>query len=157
VVFSRDEIDDAFAVYQRHVHGGDWQAWADLFVEEAVYLEHEYGTFYGREAIRQWIVETMSHATGMAFPVEWHVVDGERVIWYVWNQFPKLPGHATSDFQFASVSILRYAGNGRWASQEDVYNAREAAAVLAEYLQAAADAGVNLEGELRDLLGQQEL
>jgi hypothetical protein len=146
------EIEDAFAEYQRRVRTGDWAAWSELFVEDAVYLEHEYGTFYGRDAIRRWIVETMDKAVGMQFPVEWQVVDGDRVVWYTWNQFPQLPGHAASDFQFAVVSILRYAGAGQWASQEDVYNAKEAEAVLGEYLQAAETAGVRFDGALASLV-----
>lgn len=152
----REEVEDAFAEYQRRVRAADWSAWTDLFIEDAVYLEHEYGTFYGRDAIREWIVDTMGKAAGMTFPVEWHLIEGERVVWYTWNQFPQLPGHAASDFQFATVSILRYAGNGKWASQEDLYNAKEAEAVLAEYLVAAADAGVSFEGELQQLLEERE-
>jgi hypothetical protein len=140
VTVSRGEIEDAFAEYQRRVRAGDWAAWSDLFVDNAVYLEHEFGTFYGRAAIRDWIVEMMSDAAGMTFPVEWHVIEDERVIWYTWNQFPQLPGRAASDFQFATVSILQYASGGRWASQEDLYNAKEAEAVAAEYMQAAAAA-----------------
>src|SRR4051794_5686006 len=145
MAFTPDEIDDAFAVYQRHVRNADWSAWADLFVDEVVYLEHEHGTFYGRDALRAWMLESMRATRGTSFPVEWHVIDGERVIWYYWVQFPQLPGHAASDFQFACISILRYAGDGRWASQEDVYNAREAEAVFADYVQAADVAGVDLD------------
>jgi hypothetical protein len=154
VTAPREEIEDAFAEYQRRVRGGDWASWSELFIDDAVYLEHEYGTFFGRAAIREWIVETMGKATGMTFPVEWHVIEDDRVVWYTWNQFPQLPGHAASDFQFATISILRYAGAGLWASQEDIYNAKEAEAVLAEYLTAAAEAGVTFDGELDQLLDE---
>lgn len=156
MTYARDEIEDAFAEYQRRVRANDWSAWADLFVDDAVYLEHEYGTFYGRDAIRNWIVETMQPAQGMTFPVEWYVIDGDRVVWYTWNQFPQLPGHAASDFQFATVSILRYGGNGRWASQEDVYNAREAEGVLTEFLHAAEVAGVAFEHDPQALLDREQ-
>ena len=54
------------------------------------------------------------------------------------------------------MSILRYAGNGRWASQEDLYNAKEAEAVLAEYLTAAAGARASFDGELDRLLDGRE-
>ena len=155
VAFTRGEIEDAFAEYQRRVRGGDWSSWSELFVDDAVYLEHEYGTFYGRDAIREWIVATMNKAVGMTFPVEWYVIEEDRVIWYTWNQFPQLPGRAASDFQFAVVSILRYAGGGRWASQEDVYNAKEAEAVLTEYLHAAEAAGVDFDGALQELLDEE--
>ena len=97
----------------------------------------------------------MERAHGMTFPVEWSMIDDERVVWYTWNQFPQLPGHASSDFQFATISILRYAGGGRWASQEDVYNAREAEGVLTEFLHAAEEAGVSLGGNLESLLDEE--
>src|SRR5689334_20662929 len=124
--YSRDEIDEAFAMYQRHVRNANWDGWAEQFGDNAVYLEHEHGTFYGRDAMRDWMRESMRATRGMAFPIEWQVIDDDRVIWYYWVQFPQLPGHAVSDFQFACVSILRYDGDGRWASQEDIYNAKEA-------------------------------
>jgi ketosteroid isomerase-like protein len=152
VTFRRSDIEDAFEEYQRRARGNDWAGWSELFVDDAVYLEHEYGTFYGRDAIRRWITDTMGKANGMTFPVEWHMIEDDRVVWYTWNQLPQLPGHAASDFQFATISILRYAGDGKWASQEDIYNAKEAEAVLGEYLQAAADVGVDLGGTFEALL-----
>jgi SnoaL-like domain len=155
VAFSRGEIEDAFEEYQRRARGNEWAGWSELFVDDAVYLEHEYGTFYGRQAIHDWITDTMGKANGMTFPVEWHMIEGDRVVWYTWNQFPQLPGRATSDFQFATISILRYAGNGQWSSQEDIYNAKEAEAVLAEYVQAAANAGVGVKDGFEQLLDEE--
>jgi len=50
--WSREELEDAFAEYQRValVAGttGDWDAWADGFTEAATYIEHPYGTPGGR-------------------------------------------------------------------------------------------------------------
>ncbi len=57
--FSRAEMEREFEAYQEpgRVAGetGDWSPWADQFTEDAVYLEHLYGRFEGREAIRTWI------------------------------------------------------------------------------------------------------
>ena len=65
------EIEQAFADYQAAVAGivdsGDWASFADLFTEDATYEEHAFGTFTGREAIRSWVVETMT-----AFPGQHH-------------------------------------------------------------------------------------
>ena len=64
IAFSRAEIERAFADYQAAVTGivdsGDWASFADLFTEDATYEEHAFGTFTGREAIRSWVVETMT-------------------------------------------------------------------------------------------------
>ena len=61
--FTRTEIEEAFRHYQEVAlqagTSGNWDPWADLFTEDATYIEHHYGTFGGREAIRRWITETM--------------------------------------------------------------------------------------------------
>ena len=54
--FARDELEEAFRTYWRTgAVGEDWDAWADLFAEDARYVEHVLGDLRGREAIRAWI------------------------------------------------------------------------------------------------------
>jgi len=80
--WSREELEDAFAHYQRVAlaagTSGDWDPWADLFTEDATYIEHLYGTLGGREAIRTWITATMAQPVNCDmrfFPIEWYVID----------------------------------------------------------------------------------
>ena len=65
---TQPEIERAFADYQAAVTGivtsGDWASFADLFSEDATYEEHAFGTFSGREAIRSWVVTTMTSFPG---------------------------------------------------------------------------------------------
>ena len=138
--FSREEVDAEFARYVERGKANDWSAWADQFTEDARYVEHEYGVFEGREAIRAWIVETMATVSGMSFPHDWHVIDGNRVIMYCWNIFEPLPG-MTGEYKFAVVTILHYAGDGQWSYEEDVYNAKEAEVALTRFLEDAGAAG----------------
>ena len=42
-------------------------------------------------------------------------------------------------FQFAVISVLKYAGNGQWSLEEDVYNAKEAEKVVLDYFTAKGD------------------
>jgi ketosteroid isomerase-like protein len=137
---SREEVEREFRRFVERGAVNDWSAWADQFTDDALYIEHAMGTFRGREAIRDWITATMAAVSGMTFPVEWHVIDGNRVIMYCWNVFEPLAG-MTGDYRFAVVTILEYAGDGKWASEEDIYNEKEAEAVLARFLDAAAAAG----------------
>jgi len=137
---SRDEVEREFQRFVERGSANDWSAWADQFTDDALYVEHAMGTFRGREAIRDWITVTMASVSGMTFPVEWHVIDGNRVIMYCWNVFEPLAG-MTGDYRFAVITILEYAGDGKWASEEDIYNEKEAEAVLVRFLEDAAAAG----------------
>jgi ketosteroid isomerase-like protein len=138
--FPRDEVESEWQKFVARGEANDWDAWADQFTEDAEYVEHAMGNFHGREAIRAWITETMASVSGMTFPMEWHVIDGNRVIMYCWNVFEPLPG-MRGEYKFAVVTILHYAGNGQWSYEEDVYNEKEAEAVLARFLEDAAAAG----------------
>jgi len=140
VAFAREEVDAEFHKYVARGVANDWSAWADQFTEDALYVEHEMGTMHGREEIRAWIVTTMGSVSGMSFPVEWYVIDGDRVVLYCWNVFDPLPG-MTGEYKFAVAVVLHYAGNGLWSYEEDIYNAKETDAVLARFLEDAAAAG----------------
>ena len=83
--WSRAEIEDAFQTYRDTAlaagSSGNWDPWADLFTEDATYIEHLFGELGGREAIRNWIVKTMSTPPNdqmKYFPVEWYIIDEER-------------------------------------------------------------------------------
>ena len=128
-VIIRDEIERAFVAYQDAVAGiaaaGDWASFADLFTEDATYEEHAFGSFEGREAIRRWVVTTMTSFPGntmTSFPIAWHVVDEPtaRVICEVRNLMPD-PGDG-SVHEASNLTILTYAGDGLWSREEDVYN-----------------------------------
>lgn len=127
--FSRAEIEDAFQTYQETAlaagTSGDWNHWADLFTEDATYVEHLFGSFGGREAIRRWITTTMARNPNQHmkyFPIEWYVIDEERgwVVCQVWNRMED-PGDG-SLHQAYNFTLLKYAGNGLWSYEEDVYN-----------------------------------
>jgi hypothetical protein len=139
---SRDEIVAAFDHYQTVAfeagQSGRWDAWADLFTEDARYIEHLYGEFHGREEIRSWISSTMSvwpNSAFTSFPVEWYTVDEARgwVIAHIWNRLED-PGDG-SVFQEYNLSVLHYAGDGRWSFEEDVYNPEKFAVVVGAWLE----------------------
>jgi SnoaL-like domain len=120
--FSRDEVEDAFRTYWRTgAVGEDWDAWADLFTEDAHYIEHVLGDLHGREAIRTWIKSIMPQYPELYTAYEWHSVDEAtgRVMVYMQNLRDHPSGMGTIDFP--GITILQYAGNGRWSLEEDFW------------------------------------
>ncbi len=138
--WSRAEIEEAFADYQRTAadagRTGNWRAWADQFTEDATYMEHHYGAFVGREAIYEWISSCMAEYPGSdmpEFPIEWYVIDEDRgwVVCQVWNRM-RDPGDASIHQEY-NFTLLKYAGNGLWAYEEDIYNPIRFATMVGEW------------------------
>ncbi len=127
--WSRDELEEAFDAYQKTALAAgtscNWREWADMFTEDATYVEHSYGEFGGREAIYNWIQKTMEEPINREmkyFPIDWYTIDEDRgwIIAKVWNRMSD-PGDG-SIHQEHNITILRYAGNMKWSYEEDVYN-----------------------------------
>ena len=141
--FPRDEILAAFESYKRArdeaSRTGDWNVWADCFSPDAHYIEHAYGDFQGRDAIRKWICEVMAPFPTMTFPQDWWVLDEERnaIVFCCQNQFPEPMQPDGTPYQFPNWTRLVYAGGGLWQSEEDIYNpARDASRVFQAWLAA---------------------
>lgn len=135
--WSRDELEQAFITYWRTgAAGEDWDAWADLFTEDCVYFEHWYGVMQGRETVRRWIVPIMDKYREIYTGYEWHVVDPERgrVVFYVQNRRDHPRGDGTIDFP--GVSILDYAGGGKWKREEDYWAVKARESAMKEYEEA---------------------
>jgi hypothetical protein len=140
--FSRAEIEQALehytAVVETCSETGDWSPFADLFTEDVRYIEHAYGEFHGREAVRTWIVDVMAPFPHMRFPSGWTAYDedNDAVVLMIKNllDHPSEPG---VDFWFPNWTRLVYAGDGLFSSEEDIYNpGRDAATAVGGWLKA---------------------
>lgn len=140
---TRDEIEQAYAHYRATAAeagaSGKWDTWADLFTEDAVYVEHLYGRFEGREAIRTWISTTMTEPLNREmtdFPADWWVIDEDRgwVVCAVWNRMQDIGDGQLH--QAINWSLLKYAGDNQWSYEEDIYNVSEFADMIKGYLDA---------------------
>jgi hypothetical protein len=141
--FTRDEVFAAFERYNRArdeaSRSGDWSIWADVFHEDARYVEHAYGELQGREAIRGWITRVMAPYPRMTFPQDWVAFDeaAGAIVFQCQNQFPEPFQPDGTPFGFPTWTRLVYAGDGLWRSEEDVYNpARDAPRVFKAWLEA---------------------
>jgi hypothetical protein len=136
----REELEQAFRKYWRTgAVGEDWSAWADLFTEDAVYVEHVLGNMRGRAAIRAWIEPIMESYCELYTAYEWHMVDERlgRVVVYMQNRRDHPSGNGTIDFP--GITILDYAGGGLWSREEDFWALPAAQASVEAYAQACAD------------------
>lgn len=146
--FSRPELEEAHRRYVSVANAaaaaGDWDRWVDLFTDDVVYVEHLFGRFEGREAVRAWITGTMSRWPNSAmtsFPHDWCVCDEERGWWVcqIENRFED-PGDG-GVYQAPNITILHYAGDGRFSYEEDVYNPAAFAELVGRWTAAREAAG----------------
>ena len=135
--FERAEVEAAFEEYRSRAERPDvdWAHWAELFTDDAVYVEHHLGTFVGRQAITDWIVSCMADYSAMTTWIEWHQIEGDTIAFYVWNNLPDPTGEGRS-FQFPNTTVLRYAGDGKFDKQDDFYNPADAERVFTDWITA---------------------
>jgi ketosteroid isomerase-like protein len=127
--FTRAELVDAFQIFEQTVdkaaRSQDWDAWVEHYTDDVDYIEHAAGTMKGRDEVRTWIRRTMSTFPGSymtSFPSLWTVYDPPtgRVITELDNPM-RDPGDGTI-ISATNISIVTYAGDGKWRQQEDIYN-----------------------------------
>lgn len=134
-VFKRAEVEEAYHNFVAVGDSGDWSAWADLHTQDGLWLEHAYGEIRGREAIRSMILKLMAPVPMMIFPVEFFMIEGNRVVYYPWQVMPD-PAGGDAVYRFACITILEYAGHGEFSYQEDIYNPREGEKVIKRWVAA---------------------
>jgi hypothetical protein len=141
--WSREELERAHANFSetadRCAAAGEWRDWADLFTEDARYVEHTFGEFNGREEIFDWISATMAEWPNRAmtsFPHAWCVCDEERGWWIcrIENRF-RDPGDG-SVHQAHNLTVLHYAGDMQFSYEEDAYNPANFGPVVSSWLAA---------------------
>lgn len=141
--WTRQELEqahDAFIAGAEHARRtGDWSQWAACFTEDASYKEHLYGEFSGRAQILEWITKTMSewpNTEMKQFPHDWCVCDEERGWWIcqIENRFDD-PGDGKV-YQQYNWTLLKYAGNGQFSYEEDIYNPAQFAPMVKDWMAA---------------------
>ena len=111
----------------------DWPAWADMFTDDARYEEHNLGVFEGKPAITTFIVDIMKEYPAMTLWIEWSIIDGDRIGFYIWNNLPD-PTGTGKRYGFPNTTFLQYGGNGKFSFEADYYNPADAERVFKEWL-----------------------
>lgn len=118
------DLEEVEAAFRQFWHTGmireDWNAWTDLFTKDVVYHERVLGTMRGRETIRRWIVPLMEQYGEIYGVYDWHMADPTgRVVFRMINRRDHPSGKGVIDFP--GITILQYAGDHRWSSEEDYW------------------------------------
>lgn len=135
-----EEVDAAFRSYwEVGAVAEDWDGWCDLFTEDARYVEHFFGEMNGRETIRAWITPIMLDQFPEIYTAyEWHLASPDgRVVVYMQNRRDHPNG--TDVIDFPGITILEYAGDGKFSLEEDFWALGEAQKTSAAYAQACAE------------------
>jgi ketosteroid isomerase-like protein len=121
---------EALATYARFVALRDeidlgkkpWSLLADFFTDDAAYVDPAWGRIEGREAIRHFFEESMTGLTGHGWstPQNWVMADASRLV----SQWDQILGSRDdgSLWRVAGLSILYYAGDGRFCYSHDMLN-----------------------------------
>jgi ketosteroid isomerase-like protein len=136
---SEDRTEEARAAYARYVaarqavEAGErgWASLADeFFTDDVVFVDPAWGRTEGRDAVTHFLEQSMTGLDDWRFPEEWTMVDGDRVVSMWWNRLPG-PDVDGRPPQAPGISVLRYAGDGRFDHELDVLNMAEVNELIA--------------------------
>ena len=131
---------EARVAYERYVAARDRVergelAWSEIaeefFTDDVVFVDPAWGRTSGREAVASFMDRSMTGLDDWSFPEEWTMVDGDRVVSFWWNRLPGTRADG-SPYQAPGVSILHYAGDGRFSYELDLLNMAEVAELLTD-------------------------
>lgn len=140
----RDEVEQAFAhLWKVGCVDEDWATWVDLFAPEVVYHDHFWGELHGRDEVALWIAAVMKGVPEVYTVLDWYTIDGDTVVFHCQNRRDNPDGEGPDFWDFAGLSVIRYAGDGLWASEEDVWDLPGARRTSAAYAEACRRAGAD--------------
>lgn len=92
-----------------------WPELVEFFTDDAVFVDPAWGRIEGKEAIREFLTDSMTGIEDWSFPVDRVYVDGDAVAVKYRQILPD--GRQQSGF-----TTLLYAGDGLFRYEEDVLN-----------------------------------
>lgn len=108
---------DRYLAFRTEVDAGD-RPWVDLtqfFTDDAVFVDPAWGRIRGIEAIREFLLDSMTGIEDWTFPVDNVFVDGDEIVIKYRQVLP-------DGRQQSAYTTLLYAGDGKFRYEEDVLN-----------------------------------
>jgi hypothetical protein len=140
---ARAEVEDAFAHWWKVGNvDEDWAAWVDLYVPDVFYIDHFWGPLNGHRELDLWIHAVMKGVPEIYAALDWYTIDDATVVFHYQNRRDNPSPEGPPYWDFAGLSVLRYAGDGRWASEEDFWDVNGARRTSKDYAAACERAGL---------------
>lgn len=134
--FSEQEIKETHNRYlaaRARVEAGElpWSALADFFTDDATFIDPAWGRIQGIDEIRKFLDESMLGLEDWSFPTEWTMIDGNRLVTMWYN---RLGGKRAdgSYYEAPGISVMYYAGNGKFNFEMDLLNMDHVNEILGE-------------------------
>lgn len=115
----------------------NWAPLADFYTDDAVYsyvglTSNGAVEARGKEEIQKIVMgRDMEDYAGWTFPFQWIAIDGDRVVTRWSNRAPEKRADG-SVIECPGMSVLEYAGGGKFKSQFDLYDRLSVKAVIDE-------------------------
>ncbi len=124
--FPRAEIQqthDRYVALRDRVEAGEqpWSALAEFFTEDATFIDPAWGRVQGREAICEFMTNSMTGLEGWTFPSQWTMIEDNRLVTCWMNRLPGTRDDG-SFYEAPGISTIYYAGNGLFSYEEDLLN-----------------------------------
>ena len=134
-----DLEDEVRAAYERLVAFRDeidagrrpWADFGNFFTDDCVFVDPVWGRTEGKARVITFLERSMAGLDGWSFPEQWTMVSGNRVVSLWWNRVPGERPDGTA-LQAPGVSILHYAGDGKFSYECDILNMAEVAELMAQ-------------------------
>ena len=131
-----EEIRTSYERYvetRSRVEAGElsWDALAAFFTENAIFVDPAWGRVDGIDGIREFLKESMAGLEDWTFPHQWSVVEGNRLVAFWMNRLAGERANGTP-YKAPGVSIMEYAGDGRFSSEIDLLNMVHVGELIAE-------------------------
>lgn len=118
----------------------NWAPLADFYTDDAVYTyvgltSNGAVEARGKDEIRKIVMgRDMEDYAGWTFPFQWIAIDGDRVVTRWSNRAPEKRADGSA-IECPGISVLEYAGDGKFKSQFDLYDRLSVKAVIDEAAQ----------------------
>ena len=114
----------AYVAQRERIQAGEagWDTLGEFFTDDAVFIDPAWGRVEGIEAVKEFLEESMVGLDDWSFPERWTMVDGDRIVTMYEQIIPGADDGEREHYHQAGISLLYYAGDGKFSYEMDLMN-----------------------------------